>query len=215
MGCPLVAPGTADPCCRLSQLQQEKSVPSASTRLPTRASSPAATRTSAAPVPGGSSGTRPDAPCVAGRSRRWPRLGILLSWVLERASWCRCRALSLALAEGGGAALPSFWRRVGNAGQWRRDGSRSQWLCPSSAGWGQRSQEMPLSAHPELPPRLEKVASNGPARVSPLCLVPSSLLPAKAFNSPWGSATMDLATPGTPSPRSSQNPPVSARRAFV
>ncbi|XP_060165792.1 E3 ubiquitin-protein ligase NEURL3 isoform X3 [Globicephala melas] len=68
--------------CLSSKPQQERSVPSASTRLPTPALSPAATHTSAAAVPGGSSGTRPNAPCVAGRLRRWPRLGTLLLWAL-------------------------------------------------------------------------------------------------------------------------------------
>lgn len=75
-------PSAPDLCCPLSQPQQERSVPSASTRLPTPALSPAATHTSAAAVPGGSSGTRPNAPCVAGRLRRWPRLGTLLLWAL-------------------------------------------------------------------------------------------------------------------------------------
>ncbi|XP_045684223.1 E3 ubiquitin-protein ligase NEURL3 isoform X2 [Phyllostomus hastatus] len=49
--------------------QQERSVPSVSTVLPTPALSPVATHTSAAAAPGGSSGTQPSALCVAVRLR--------------------------------------------------------------------------------------------------------------------------------------------------
>lgn len=60
-----------DPCCLLFQSRQERSVSSASTTLPTPASCPAATHTSAAPVLGMSSKTRPSALCADGRLRRW------------------------------------------------------------------------------------------------------------------------------------------------
>lgn len=59
----------------------------------------------------------------------------------------------------------------------------------------------PFLPTPELPPwwasGWRKWLSNGPAGFSPLCLAPGSFSPAKAFGWSPGSATMNLAIPGT------------------
>ncbi|XP_053056964.1 E3 ubiquitin-protein ligase NEURL3 isoform X3 [Acinonyx jubatus] len=70
---PCHGPSSVSLCSR--KPQQERNVPSVSTTLPTPAWFPAATHTSAATVPCGSSGTWPNALYVAGRSRRWSHRG--------------------------------------------------------------------------------------------------------------------------------------------
>lgn len=227
MGCHPLPANVPDLCCPLSQPQQERIVPSASTRLPTPALCPAATHTSAAPVPCGSSETRPNAPCVAGRSRRWPRLGASHSGPWRQPPSVGDRVglgLSRAPAEGRGATPARFLEKSEKLGSDRHSERGEQGcdgLSPPQQVWPSGARRCRFLPTPNYLPGGYLAGESGSA-VSQGASGPFAYFHAHvicACQHFWLASCFSRHGPNNLwvhlSPRGHKNPHVSVRRAFV